>query len=414
MFIPMKRIVVLVLAIAMMCSMTAFSSAQEHAPVTIEFLCWGAAETTTAPAFTAMINGFMAKYPWITVEVTESNYDGVNTSLLTRVASGDAPDVAQVSNQWVAAYVEMDGVMSLEELFDEAVIADFYTGSMEGTFIDGKHYSAAWIMQPFGLYCNMGLLAKAGYDHVPATWAEYIQMARDVAKLGTNDEGNTVYGITLGTQVLANAGYGILPYIWAHGAKFFGDDGSIAFNSAETVAAYTEIQDLVKEGVIATGLQVVDNRSLFGNGQAAFHIDAPSQVKNFANVNLAVANIPETSTITSDHHICVFKGTEHPAECALLVDYLTGPEGMDLYTQNNSVICARYSVEALPYFQNVEGTTADFYKMAATAKSLPVQTSSFVAAMEAIAAGVQSLTIGLEDPAVVVANTAAALEGFYK
>lgn len=62
----------------------------------------------------------------------------------------------------------------------------------------------------------------------------------------------------------------------------------------------------------------------------------------------------------------------------------------------------------------MEGTTADFYKMAATAKSLPVQTSSFVAAMEAIAAGVQSLTIGLEDPAVVVANTAAALEGFYK
>ena len=98
----MKRIVVLVLAIAMLCSVTAFSSAQEHAPVTIEFLCWGAAETTTAPAFTAMINGFMAKYPWITVEVTESNYDGVNTSLLTRVASGDAPDVAQVSNQWVA------------------------------------------------------------------------------------------------------------------------------------------------------------------------------------------------------------------------------------------------------------------------------------------------------------------------
>lgn len=410
----MKKIVALLLVVAMLFSIATIAITGDHEPVTIEFLCWGAAETTTAPAFTAMIEGFMAKYPWITIEVTESNYDGVNTSLLTRVASGDAPDVAQVSNQWVATYVEMDGVVPLEEFFDETTIADFYTGSMEGTFIDGKHYSAAWIMQPFGLYCNMDLLAAAGYDHFPTTWDEYIQMARDVAKLGTNPEGNTVYGITLGTQVLANAGYGILPYIWAHGAEFFGKDGSIAFNSKETVAAYTEIQDLVKEGVIATGLQVVDNRSLFGNGQVAFHIDAPSQVINFANVNLAVANIPETSTITSDHHICVFKGTEHPVECAMLVDYLTGPEGMDLYTQNNSVICARHSVEALPYFQNVEGTTADFYKMAPIAKSLPVQTSSFVAAMEAIATGIQSLTIGLEDPASVVATTAAALEDFYK
>ena len=410
----MKKIVALVLTLTMLCSMAVFAVAEEHEPVTIEFLCWGAAETTTAPAFNAMIEGFMAKYPWITVEITESNYDGVNTSLLTRVASGDAPDVAQVSNQWVAAYVEMDGVIPLEDLLDEATIADFYTGSMEGTFINGKHYSAAWIMQPFGLYCNMDLLAAAGYDHVPATWAEYIQMARDVAKMGTNADGNAVYGIAMGTQVLANAGYGILPYIWAHGAEFFAEDGSIGFNSEATVAAYTEIQDLVKEGVIATGLQVVDNRSLFGNGQVAFHIDAPSQVVNFSNVNLAVANIPETSTITSDHHICVFEGTEHPEECALLMDYLTGPEGMDLYTQHNSVICARYSVEQLPYFQNVEGTTADFFKMASTAKSLPVQTANFVAAMEAIATGIQSLTIGLEDPAKVVEDTAAALSEFYQ
>ena len=410
----MKKIVALVLALVMLCSVAAIATAEEHEPVTIEFLCWGAAETTTAPAFTAMIEGFMAKYPWITVEVTESNYDGVNTSLLTRVASGDAPDVAQVSNQWVAAYVEMDGVIALEDLFDDATIADFNAGSMEGTVIGGKHYSAAWIMQPFGLYCNMDLLAAAGYDHTPTTWAEYIQMARDVAKLGTNAEGNAVYGIALGTQVLANGGYGILPYIWAHGAEFFGDDGSVTFNSEATVAAYTEIQDLVKEGVIATGLQIVDNRSLFGNGQVAFHIDAPSQVKNFANVNLEVCAIPETSTITSDHHICVFEGTEHPEECALLVDYLTGPEGMDLYTQNNSVICARYSVEELPYFQNLEGTTAVFFKLAGVAKSLPVQTSSFVAAMESIASGIQSLTIGLEDPATVVADTAAKLAEYYK
>ena len=409
----MKKLLAFMLALAMLCSLTVFASAEEHAPVTIEFLCWGAAETTTAPAFTAMIEGFEAKYPWITVEVTESNYDAVNTSLLNRAANDDSPDVAQVSNQWVAALCELDAVKPLEELFDEATIADFYTGSMEGTIIDGKHYSAAWIMQPFGLYCNMDLLAAAGYDHVPTTWAEYIQMARDVAKLGTNAEGNTVYGICLGTQVLANAGYGVLPYIWAHGADFYAEDGSIGFYSEGTVAAYQELQDLVKEGVIATGLQVVNNRSLFGNGQAAFHIDAPSQVVNFSAVNLQVTNIPETSTITSDHHIIVSANTEHPEECALLVDYLTGPEGMELYTQHNSVICARYSVEALPYFQNLEGTTAVFYKMAGSAKSLPVQSANFVAAMEAIAEGIQRLTIGLEDADTVVKDTAATLTKLY-
>ena len=47
---------------------------EEKEPVTLEFLCWGAAEETTADAFKAMLDGFMEKYPWITVEVTESNY----------------------------------------------------------------------------------------------------------------------------------------------------------------------------------------------------------------------------------------------------------------------------------------------------------------------------------------------------
>lgn len=409
----MKKLLSLVLAIVMLCSVASLSVAEDKEPVTIEFLCWGAAETTTAPAFEAMINGFMAKYPWITVEVTESNYDGVNTSLQTRCASGDAPDVAQVSNQWVAALCELDSVLPLEDYFNAETIADFYTGSMEGTIIDGKHYSAAWIMQPFGLYCNMDLLAAAGYDHVPATWNEFIKMSYDVAALGNTAEGGKIYGLTLGTQVLANAGYGVLPFIWAHGAEFYTEDGKIGFNSPATVEAYTEIQEMAKNGVIPLGNQIVDNRALFGNGQAAFHIDAPSQVINFAAVNLEVADIPETSTITSDHHIVVFNETEHPEECALLVDYLTGPEGMDLYTQNNSVICGRYSVESLPYFQNLEGTTAKFFKMAPKAKSLPVQSAKFVPAMEAIAEGIQDLCVNGTESATVVANTAEKLEGYY-
>lgn len=408
---PMKKIVSLVLALMMLCSAACIASAEE--PVTLEFVNWGSAETTTNTAFTAMLEGFMAKYPWITVEVTESNYDGVNTSLQTRCAVEDYPDVAQVSNQWVAALYDLDGLLPLEDLFDAETIADFYTGSMEGTIIDGKHYSAAWIMQPFGLYCNMDLLAQAGYDHVPATWKEFIQMAYDVAKLGKNADGATIYGLTFGTQVLANAGYGILPFIWAHGAQFTDENGAIAFNSEATVAAYTEIQDMAKAGVLPLGNQIVDNRALFGNGQAAFHIDAPSQVANFSAVNLAVANIPETNTITSDHHLVAFSGTEHPAECALLIDYLSGPEGMDIYTQHNSVICARYSVENLPYFQNLEGTTADFYKMAPNAKSLPVQSAKFVPAMEAIAEGIQKLCINGDAPADVVAETAAKLVEYY-
>lgn len=381
------------------------TAAQDKDPVTLEFLCWGAAEATTADAFNAMLKGFMEKYPWITVEVTESNYDAVNTTLLTRFASGDAPDVAQVSNQWVATYYEMGGLLPLDEYMSAETLADYYPGTMAGTNIDGHQYSATWITQPFALYCNSDLLEQAGYDHTPTTWDELLEMSYAVAALGKNADGNTVYGRTLGTQVMANAGYGSMIDIWANGGDFYAPDGSIQYGDASTVAALAEMQKEVQQGVIAAGNQVVDNRNLFGNGQVAFHIDAPSQLKNWSAVNVTTSQIPGAASFSSDHHIIASANSEHPEECALFIDYMTGVEAMALYTSYCDVMPGRASVEVLDYYQKLNANMAVFYKAAAQCKPLPVNSTNFVAAMELLATAVQRVTIGNEDPATVAADT---------
>lgn len=367
----MKKILAIVLALAMILSLAACGSKaeetkpaesvktteaaktetvkEEKEPVTLEFLCWGAAEETTADAFKAMLDGFMEKYPWITVEVTESNYDAVNTSLLTRIAAQDAPDVAQVSNQWVATYYEMGGLLPLDEYMSAETLADFYPGTMSGTNIDGHQYSATWITQPFALYCNSDLLAAAGYDHPPTTWDELIEMSYAVAALGKNADGNTVYG-----------------------------------------------------------------RTLFGNGQVAFHIDAPSQLKNWTEVNVTTSLIPGSYSFSSDHHIIASANTEHPEECALFIDYMTGIEAMEKYTSFTDVMPGRTSVEALDYYKNLNDNMSVFYKAAAQCKALPVNSSNFVAAMELLATAVQRVTIGNEDPATVAAETHDQLVEMYK
>lgn len=433
----MKKIVAIVLTLAMVLSLAACGSsaeetkapetaktteaapaaepkAEEKKPVTLEFLCWGAAEATTADAFTAMLDGFMEKYPWITVEVTESNYDAVNTSLLTRIAANDAPDVAQVSNQWVATYYEMGGLLPLDEYMSADTLADYYPGTMAGTNMDGHQYSATWITQPFALYCNADLLAEAGYDHTPTTWEELIEMSYAVAKLGKNAAGNTVYGRTLGTQVLANAGYMSLIDVWANGGDYYAEDGTIAYGDEATVAALTEMQKEIKDGVIAAGNQIVDNRALFGNGQVAFHIDAPSQLANWSEVNVVTSLIPGSYSFSSDHHIIASANTEHPEECALFIEYMTGVEAMEKYTSFCDVMPGRTSVEALDYYKNLNDNMSVFYKAAAQCKALPVNSSNFVAAMELLATAVQRVTIGAEDPAAVAADTHDQLVEMYK
>ena len=390
------------------------ASSDEHEPVTLEFLCWGAAEATTADAFNAMLNAFHEKYPWITVEVTESNYDAVNTSLLTRIASNSAPDVAQVSNQWVATYYEMGGLLPLDEYMSAETLADYYPGTMSGTNIGGHQYSATWITQPFALYCNMDLLSAAGYDHTPTTWDEMLEMAYAVKDLGKNADGNVVYGRTVSTQVLANAGYVSLIDVWANGGDFYSEDGSILYGDDATVAALTELQKEAKEGVIALGNQIVDNRALFGNNQVAFHIDAPSQLVNWSNVNVVTSLIPGAASFSSDHHIAAFANTEHPEECALFIDFMTGIEAMELYTSYCDVMPGRASVEALDYYKNLNDNMSVFYKAASECKPLPVNSSNFVAAMELLATAVQRVTIGDEAPAAVAEDTHNQLVEMYK
>ena len=433
----MKKILAIVLTLAMLLSLAACGSGsgetkapetvktteaakveetktEEKEPVTLEFLCWGAAEATTADAFNAMLEGFMEKYPWITVEVTESNYDAVNTTLLTRIAAGAAPDVAQVSNQWVATYYEMDGLLPLDEYMSAETLADYYPGTMAGTNMNGHQYSATWITQPFSLFCNMDLLAEAGYDHTPTTWEEMIEMSYAVAALGKNAAGNTVYGRTLGTQVLANAGYMSLIDVWANGGDYYAEDGTIAYGDEATVAALTEMQKEVKDGVIAAGNQIVDNRNLFGNGQVAFHIDAPSQLKNWTEVNVTTSLIPGSYSFSSDHHIIASANTEHPEECALFIDYMTGIEAMEKYTSFCDVMPGRTSVEALDYYKNLNENMSVIYKAAAQCKALPVNSSNFIAAMELLATAVQRVTIGAEDPAAVAQDTHDQLVEMYK
>lgn len=406
----MKKVTALLLTVLMLCVSVMPALAADKEPVTLEFFCWGAAEATTSAAFEAMIAGFEAKYPWITVEVTTSNYDGVNTTLRNRIAADDAPDVAQVSDQWVATYIEMDGLLAMDDILPAKTMADFYAAQKVGTTVDGKLYSAPWIMQPCELYYNKDLLAAAGVETVPANLEEACAAAEKIAALGTDAAGNKIYGRSLNSKLLANAGYGVLPDVWGHGGNVIDAEGNVVFNSPETIEALTHVQQLVIDGVAPEGLQIVDCRTLFGNGQVGFHIDAPSQASNWTNINLGAIVI---DTYSSNHHLIAGKSTEHPEECGLLIDYLSGPEGLALYNGTTFVIPSRTSAEGLDAYKNLDEVRAEFVKGAATARALPVMSSNFVAAMEGIATGLQRIVINKEDVATVVADIDAMLKSYY-
>lgn len=433
-----KRIAALAMALTMTVGMVGCGSGQteesqgsssesgEKEPVTIEFASWYAAEETTADTMYAMIDAFEEKYDWITVNVTEYAYNNLSEQLLVRGAGGTAPDVSQVNAGWVPSLVEMDVLTSMNDLLSEDVLNDFYESANEGFSYDGQIMAATMIRNPFCMYYNKTLLEKAGYteeDLQDLSWEDFNQMCLDIAALKTNDDGNVVYGRSLSTALLSGTGYYFYNDLFANGAAYADKDGNITFGSEGTVAAMTQVQDLVKAGAVAAGLEIKDNRTLFGNGQIGFHFDIASQKDTFLATNakgeayaeeIGVAPVPgNVPTFATDHALVCFKQTEHPEECALLIDFLTGPEGMEIYTNNLDAICARTSASEIDYYKNLSPDMQVFQEAASTAEGLNAKNSEYDNAMLLIAEALQRVTINMEDPATVVEETDAQMKELY-
>ena len=269
-------------------------------------------------------------------------------------------------------------------------------------------------------------MEKAGYteeDLQDLSWEDFNQMCLDIAALKTNDDGNVVYGRTLSTALLSGTGYYFYNDLFANGAAYADKDGNITFGSEGTVAAMTQVQNLVKAGAVAAGLEIKDNRTLFGNGQIGFHFDIASQKDTFLATSakgeayekeIGVAPVPgNVPTFATDHALVCFKQTEHPEECALLIDFLTGPEGMEIYTNNLDAICARTSASEIDYYKNLSPDMQVFQEAASTAESLNAKNSEYDNAMLLIAEALQRVTINMEDPATVVKETDAQMKELY-
>lgn len=396
-------------------SADAASDSGEKEPVTIEFASWYAAEETTSDTMYAMIDAFEKKYDWITVNVTEYAYNNLSEQLLVRGAGGTAPDVSQVNAGWVASLVEMGALNSMNDLLTEEELNDFYASANEGFTYGDQVMAATMIRNPFCMYYNKTLLEKAGYqesDLENLSWEKFNEMCKDIAALGATDDGNVVYGRSLSTALLSGTGYYFYNDLFANGAAYADKDGNITFGSDGTIAAFTQVQDLVKANAVASGLEIKENRTLFGNGQIGFHFDIASQKGTFLATSakgdayaeeIGVVPVPgNVPTFATDHALVCFKQTEHPEECALLIDFLTGPEGMEIYTKDLDAICARTSTSEIDYYKNLSPDMKVFLEAASTAEGLNAKNAQYDNAMLLIAEALQRVTINMEDPSAVV------------
>ncbi len=149
-------------------------------------------------AFEALIEGFKAENPDVTVTWNLFDHEGYKTSI-RNFLTADAPDVAT----WYAAnrmrpYVEAGLFEDVSDLYAEPAMAEGLASTKGALTIDDKQWGVAYTYYQWGVYYRKDIFAELGLSE-PTTWEEEKANCGKIVA-----SGRACY--TIGTKYLWTAG----------------------------------------------------------------------------------------------------------------------------------------------------------------------------------------------------------------
>ncbi|MDP1698412.1 MAG: sugar ABC transporter substrate-binding protein [Xanthomonadaceae bacterium] len=137
-----------------------------------------------------LLREFERRNPDIHVQLQQLPWKGAHAKLLTAVAGGSTPDLAQLGNTWIPEMVALHALAPLDrKLVDSTVVRadDYFAGIFATNRIGDAVYGVPWYVDTRLLFYRRDLLAAAGFDVPPQTWADWRQ-ALDALKARTGPD----------------------------------------------------------------------------------------------------------------------------------------------------------------------------------------------------------------------------------
>jgi multiple sugar transport system substrate-binding protein len=172
-------------------AMPAFSAGQTDkaaGPVTIRYANFSAGEHN-AETLKKMVDLFMAKNPDVKVELESMGYgDNYWTSLITRIAGGDAPDAFELNMEQFLAFTLRGATSPLDDLFKSSGISKstYGEGLLDAVRFNGNIMAIPQSFSTVVLIYNKALFDQAGvaYPNANWTWDDSLKAAQKISELG--------------------------------------------------------------------------------------------------------------------------------------------------------------------------------------------------------------------------------------
>lgn len=332
----MKKLLSVLLALAMLATLPVFASADEE--VVVKF--WYSFEEQMRPDIMAVIEEFEKANPGIKVDPSYGgSYSECNQKLLAAHAANEVPAVQQTVQTSLATFAE-NGVLEPLDKYIEAEGADmsiYAKGMYEAYAYNGQQYGLpAFCSVCPTMYYNKTFADAEGIE-IPKTWDEFDAFLRKATIKDAN--GNTTrYGASFAGW--GSSYYG--PLFWQNGVEAFLDEEKTqtGLGSDKAIAVIKMIKGWVDEGLVkwcyGTNASTNMRQSLIeGTSFSVFHTCAvysvyqPGLAANGWEVGVAFPPAGEKSIadLGGSGLTIMAKASEAEKEAAYkLIRWLTQPE----------------------------------------------------------------------------------------
>ncbi|GAA4682349.1 ABC transporter substrate-binding protein [Frondihabitans cladoniiphilus] len=336
--------------------------------VTLSMVWWGDA-TRTAVTQKA-VQGFEKLHPNITVDMQALPFDGYYDKLSTQIAANTAPDVQQMTSDFLVQYGNGGALLDL----DKVSKSQLDSATTKQGAIDGKQYGVPTGISTQAIVANPVLFKAAGValpDDKTWTWDDYEKIAKKISDSG---QPGVTGSTALGTDISQ-----IGTWFRQDGKSLFTKDGKIGFTQAELTDFFTFAKKMVTTGAAQTADEASQEPSLpieqssTATNKVAMGFWQTSQLTSLEAVSkdgLKLLRIPSKSgkaggakmAFGASQYWAASSRTKNPTEAQELIDYLANSTtaGKDLGVTRGSPANSAVRTAVLPLLSPTDKQITDF------------------------------------------------------
>ena len=307
----------------------------------------------TGGYFNEAAKAFQAANPGTTIQIEVVPWDNLQQKLTTDIAAGANADLSIIGTRWLLDYVSQGIVAPLDSYATPEIKGRFIDTFLQPSVLSGKLYGLPIAASARAMYYNKDVFKAAGYDTVPATWADFKTAAAKIKPSGVFPFG--LQGKEIETDVYFYYG------LWSNGGDIIADKKS-SLDSKAAIDAATMYKAMIDGGLTEPGVTSYsreDVQNLFKQGKVATVITAPflsNQIKAEApKLNYGVAPIPTAAGVAPSTYgvtdsIVLFANSKVKDEAWKFLDFLFTTEQRTKFDKTEGFLPVNAKEAADPFF----------------------------------------------------------------